>query len=422
MRNNGAFHRSKAALVLAGGGVAGAVYEIGALCAIDELLDDFSVNDLDMYVGTSAGGLVSACLVNGITPRTLLTVLDHSVLGIEPLAPQHLFSVNLLEALNRTHRLPPAVLSLVMRLVAAREYTSLLDLIETLAVGLPTGLYDSGGLERYIRESLAQPGRTNTFAELRQTLRIIATNLDTGERAIFGEPPLDEVPISQAVSASAAIPLFYRPVRIGDQEYIDGGLRGTASLDVAIEQGAKVIVCINPMVPFDNSQHAEGGSLSEQGMQRIGNQVFRTFVHAGLHYHLKQVRRRHPDIDIILIEPRRDDAVMFSENTMSYGMRLKIACHGFVTVGKHLLEHADYYKALLSRHRINISTSRIKRSLAMLEGREDDPQAIQEALSPDAVPHVGPPNLSHTLVELERLLDRMERTSNRVTATSLVSP
>jgi len=101
--------RSKTALVLAGGGVAGAAYEIGALCAIDQLLDQLSVNEFDFYVGTSAGGLIAACLANTISPRTLLSLLESPLLGIDQLAPQHLFSLNLAGALHRAGRLPAAV-------------------------------------------------------------------------------------------------------------------------------------------------------------------------------------------------------------------------------------------------------------------------------------------------------------------------
>lgn len=414
--------RGKTALVLAGGGVAGAVYEIGALCAIDELLDDFSVNDLDIYVGTSAGALISSCLVNGITPRTLLAVLDSPMLGIESLAPQHLFSFNLPDMLKRGLRLPLAVAVAAQRLITDGRYTSVLDLFETLAIGLPTGLYDSNALEVYLRDALSQPGRSNQFTDLSQELAIIATDIDTGERAIFGQPPLDDVSISQAVCASAAIPLFYRPVRIGDHDYIDGGIRGTASLDVAIERGAKVIVCINPMVPFDNSRHAIGKAISDEGVQRIGNQVFRTFIHAGLHYHLKQVRRRHPEIDIILIEPQRDDAVMFAENLMSYKMRLGIARHGFETVADHLTEHYDYYRTQLSRHNINISLDRINRARNALRKAGNDTYAIQSAMSPNMPVSTKPAGLAQTLAELERLLDRIDRQVQPAESPSVIEP
>lgn len=408
-KSNGAVRRrSKIALVLAGGGVAGAAYEIGALCAIDEILEHLTVNELDIYVGTSAGALVASCLVNEITPRTLLTVLDSSILGIEQLAPQHLFSLNLSDAIRRSRNLPGALLNTLQYLIREGRNASLIDFIETLAVSLPTGLYDNSVLADYLRSTFSAPGRSDDFRQIERELAIIATDLDNGERAIFGEPPLDAVPISRAVAASAAIPLFYRPVQIGDRSFIDGGIRGTASIDVAIERGAELIVCINPMVPFDNSTHAAGRGISDEGVQQIGYQVFRTFVHAGLHYHLKQITRRHPDVDIILIEPRRDDPVMFTENTMRFGTRLTIARHSFETVGQHLLDHHDHYASLLSRHQVQITAHRIERSLQELTRAGNDPQAIKAAMSPGFTQHSSPGNLTRTLSELERLLERYE--------------
>lgn len=400
--------RSKTALVLAGGGVAGAAYEIGALCAIDQLLDQLSVNEFDCYVGTSAGGLVASCLVNNITPRTLLSVLESSFLGIDQLEPHHLFSVNLGDVVRRAGRLPGALLGAAGRALREGGQVSLIDLVEAVAVGLPTGLYDTMTLEKYLRDALSLPGRSNSFRQLPHELAIVATDLDTGERAVFGHAPLQDVPISLAVCASAAIPLFYRPVRINGRDYIDGGIRGTASLDVAIENGAELIVCINPMVPFDNSRHAPGSGISDEGVPGIGSQVFRTFVHAGLHYHIKQVRRRHPEVDIVLIEPTRDDRIMFSDSTMRYKTRMALARHGFKTVATHLNEHYIYYREMLARHGVRINNDRIGNDLHNLARAGDDLQAVKAALVSDGSLHSAPAGLAQTLAELERLLIRIE--------------
>ena len=400
--------RSKTALVLAGGGVAGAAYEIGALCAIDQLLVQLSVNEFDIYVGTSAGGLVAACLANNISPRTLLSLLDSSILGIEQLEPHHLFSLNVTHLIERVRRLPGAIGDVIGRLLSEGGTFSLLDIVETLAEALPNGLYDTTTLEHYLRSALTTPGRSNNFSDLPHTLRIIATELDSGDRAVFGQPPLQHVPISLAVCASAAIPIFYRPVRIGEHDYIDGGIRGTASLDVAIEAGAELIVCINPMVPFDNRRDRFRERISEGGVQHIGNQVFRTFIHAGLHYHIKQVRRRHPEVDIILIEPTRNDAVMFHDNTMRYRTRMTIARHGFESVALHLHDHYTYYDALMARHGVAISSERIEQDLRNLVAAGDDLQSMRAALVSDGSLHLAPAGLAHTLAELERLLTRLE--------------
>jgi len=56
------------ALALAGGGPLGAIYEIGTLMALSEALDGFDFNDLDAYVGVSAGGFIAAGLANGLSP------------------------------------------------------------------------------------------------------------------------------------------------------------------------------------------------------------------------------------------------------------------------------------------------------------------------------------------------------------------
>jgi NTE family protein len=60
--------RSKTALVLGGGGFTGGVYEIGALRALDLLSVNRTVNQFDVYVGTSAGAFVASMAANGITP------------------------------------------------------------------------------------------------------------------------------------------------------------------------------------------------------------------------------------------------------------------------------------------------------------------------------------------------------------------
>src|SRR4051794_27737401 len=67
---------SKTALVLGGGGFTGGVYEIGALRALDLLAVNSTVNNFDVYVGTSAGSFVAGMLANGVTPDEMMQVLN----------------------------------------------------------------------------------------------------------------------------------------------------------------------------------------------------------------------------------------------------------------------------------------------------------------------------------------------------------
>src|SRR5580693_8751753 len=71
--------RSKSALVLGGGGFTGGVYEIGALRALDLLSVNRTVNEFDIYVGTSAGSFVAAAVANGVTPEEMMRVIVQQV-------------------------------------------------------------------------------------------------------------------------------------------------------------------------------------------------------------------------------------------------------------------------------------------------------------------------------------------------------
>jgi predicted acylesterase/phospholipase RssA len=383
--------------VLAGGGISGAAYEIGALCAIDHLLsrgvqpDALTLNDLGSYIGTSAGAMVAASLVNGISPAMLLAILDRPVRSMNPFAPHHLATPNIADVLQRGQFLPGSLNEVLQRLVGGIRNDVLLDLLEAVTASFPTAFYDSTGLELFLREVLTRPGCSNDFRQLARKLFIIASNLDSGERVIFGQPPHDTLPISVAVSASSALPPFYRPVRVDDQLYIDGGIHGVAGLDVAIEQGARLVFCINPLVSFDNSQRTLGKSLNDQGASLIGNQVFRTLMHTSLIHHLEHMRCRYPDVDILLIEPPRNDALMFGEHAMRYHSRSMIARHGLAATTRHLAQHADHYQTTLARHGITIASP-------------------ADAAAPTPTPRPTPTAaaLSHTLETLERLLDQLE--------------
>src|SRR3954468_24176911 len=78
-RRRRARRRSKTALGLGGGGFTGGVYQVGALRAIDLLSVNRTINDFDVFVGTSAGSFVAAMAANGITPEEMMRVLDRQV-------------------------------------------------------------------------------------------------------------------------------------------------------------------------------------------------------------------------------------------------------------------------------------------------------------------------------------------------------
>ena len=410
----------KTALVLAGGGLTGAVYEIGALRAIDDLLVDRSVNDFDIYVGTSAGALVGACLANGFGPEELMQIFDASHPEVEALERRHLFSINTGELLHRAIDLPYTLLGAWSHYLRHINDMTMFDFLWSLLEALPTAIYDGKGLESYMRRALTASGRSNSFKKLDKELAIIATDLDTGQRVVFANNENNDVPISLAVAASSALPLVYKPVRIDDREYVDGALGGTASLDLAVERGAELIICINPLVPFDNSKRnsipflgVDGGHLSEKGVQAVATQVMRIMMQSGLRYHIKQLRRAYPDVDIILIEPRPDDYQMSFYNVMRYSARRIIAEHGFETVALGLAEDYTYFNNVLARHNVPISRKMALAELEEIKKAAYDPEVIKRVLERRSYKKKlnGTPStlkqLNNSLAELDLALDAM---------------
>ena len=410
-------HRGKTALVLAGGGLSGAMYEIGALRAIDDVLTDRTVNDFDIYVGTSAGAIVCSLLANGVTPETMLQGLSGDLPGIRPIQRRDLFHLNLQDVLQLGIKLPGIVLGAWTHYLRYINDITLFDLLWSVSEALPTGMYDSLALEAYMREIIGNYGGTNDFARLHRQLYIIATDLDSGQRAVFGPDSNQDVPVSLAIAASSAVPLLYRPVRIADHDYIDGSVRGNASIDLAVERGATLVIVINPLVPFDNSDHRsvpfigpEGSHLSDKGLTGVASQVGRIQSHGGLIYHIKQLRKTHPEVDIVLIEPNRRDYQMTFSNIMRYSTRLLLARHGFETVTLNLAENYSYYDTLLSRHGVAITERLVEKELEAIRAADYKPTVLRRILERRPAPpkSLNTSTVTESFTNLSRTLDELD--------------
>ena len=399
---------SKVALVLAGGGITGVVYEIGALRAINDMLVDLTVNDFDIFVGTSAGALVTAFVANGYTPHEIMQFMDNRHPEIGGVGVGDVFHANLQDYAQRLMNLPRALLTLAYNSVRHPGDLALSDVIWEFTEVLPSGLYDGNALERYVRRILELPGRSNRFDFLEKQLYVVATELDTGNRAVFGHGGKAIVPISRAVAASSAVPVLYRPVEIFGRDYLDGGLHGTASLDLAIEAGAKLVICINPMVPLNARRvFPNENYISGHGLPAIINQAVRTLLHSSLRYHIKNLQVKYPDVDIVLIQPEWDDQRMFAYNPMYYGSRLMLAEHGFETVTSGLLAHYDYYRQVLKRHGIEVHTDFVQRELAAMQRSGNNPSIVRGVIEAE---DEGMPALTSSLDQLEANLARLGKT------------
>jgi predicted acylesterase/phospholipase RssA len=397
--------RDKVALVLAGGGITGAVYEVGALRAIDDLLVGLTVNDFDIFVGTSAGALVNSFIANGFTPREVMQLIDNRHPELHGIGVQDAYRLNFEDALRHVGRLPNVAWSVTRSVFTNFRDLAVADLLWEMAQLLPSGIYNGDALDAYVRSVLEKPGFVNSFTQLNNDLFLVASELDSGARAVFGRGYMEDVPISRAVAASSAVPVLYRPVQIFEKDYLDGSLHGNASLDLAIEAGAKLVVCVNSMVPFDASVvRPNEHYIRRRGLQGVINQSVRTLLHASLRYHIKNLRVKYPDVDVILIQPGLDDYEMFSHNPMHYSGRLAVAQHGFETVTMGLLHNIDYYRAVLARHDIPLHTDLLEAEISALHSGRATHLGIVDDL---IVESNAPPTLLDSVRHLEQSMARL---------------
>ena len=354
MRSAGKSRRrkSKIALVCAGGGVTGALYEIGCLKALDETLD-LDLTRLDFYVGVSGGAFVASLLASGFGPGEIyreITTGGASPFGVPAAA---IFRLGVAEYARRALRIPGATLKAAKALFSG-DTTSPRDVLLPFLEVIPPGLLDNSGVEEFLRNLLVRFSKTNDFEELHTPLRIVAVDLDRGETVAFGDRKHRAVTISEAVQASTALPGLYRPVRLKGKDYVDGGVTKTAHINLAIRQGADLVICINPLVPILNgASRSSLGPLSSHGVDTVLGQVLRILLHGRFEYGLKRYRTEHPEVDILLIEPKRDDLTMFRYDIMRYSARKALTRHGRLSALLTLRDRKEKLAKTLARHGVH---------------------------------------------------------------------
>ncbi|MGH8857468.1 MAG: patatin-like phospholipase family protein [Polaromonas sp.] len=376
LKNKRSASQPRIALTLAGGGPLGAIYEIGALCALDESLQGLSFTQLHHYVGVSAGGFIAAGLANGMTPRELCAAfIENGHQASEVFDPAWLMVPAYGEFLRRSIMLPGLAASALWRATFGRK--SLVNAFEALGPALPTGIFCNDEIDARLTQLFSKPGRTNDFRQLGTRLTLVATNLDSGEAAPFGRPGWDHVPISKAVQASSALPGLIPPVEIDQHYYVDGALKKTMHAGVAMDEGIDLMFCLNPLVPF-NSTRAPDLAMSQRVMRRglprekqaiprivsgglptMMSQTFRSMIHSRLELGMKHYEHAYPGTDIVLLEPDHRDTEMFLANTFSYRQRRELAEHAYQKTRQMLRSRKTTLSAKLARHGVTLDLDRL---------------------------------------------------------------
>lgn len=288
-------------LVLGAGGVLGAAWMIGALCALEEETG-IDATKVDAILGTSAGSVVAALLAAGVSPNEqrahqrgealegpLAEVEFDYALGGRPPAPwPGVGSARLLAAIVRDRRLLSAPV--------------------VLAGLVPRGRGSVQALAQLIEQILPAWPR-------RPLLQTVAMDYDAGQRVALGPPDRNGVVLpAQAVAASCAIPGWFAPVEIDGRVYVDGGTTSIASADLIAGHRLDEVYVVAPLA-WLASPNSMGPSL---WMLQ--------------HWRRALTRQLNREVDVLraegtrvtIIAPSAEDLVALGTNPMDEHRRLEV--------------------------------------------------------------------------------------------------
>lgn len=401
MPSRRARRRSPVGLALAGGGPFGAIYEIGALLALEDSLEGIDLNELHCYVGVSAGSFLAAALANGNRVEAIYRMFIEEGQGQGALTPGIFMRPAFREYRRRARILPGLLARSAWRYFTRPFSAGSLEAFAALGRAIPTGIFDNEAIHEYLEEVFTQPPQTNDFRKLRHRLFLVATDLDSGHVVSFGRPGRQDVPISKAVQASSALPGLFPPVEIDGHHYVDGALKKTLHASEALDAGARLVICINPIVPFDARLEAsrkgvERSKLVEGGLPVVLSQTFRAVIHSRMAVGMSKYESQYRDADVVLFEPDPDDSTIFFTNIFSYATRRQVCEHAYQRTRADLLQRRDELQPILARHGIRMRIDRLAQPQRRLEAGAHARPGAKLTLVAD--------NLRDTLRELRRAL------------------
>lgn len=304
----------KIAICLAGGGTEGLLYELGVLRALAQFLPEYRIQDVDIICGISAGSILGGLLANGIGPREIEAGFRGYDSRIEPIRRRDLFDPDFGELGRRAARLSWEV---------ARGKRSALSALFRLP---PAGIFAGARLKRWLERQFSRPGMVDRFEDLPRRLFVGATDQDTNEHVVFGTTGAPRVPLHVAIRASTALAPFYAPEQIGGRYYVDGGFTRTTNMRVAVQEGATLVILVDPLVPVASKQ---AGHVAERGAIYVAMQGLKSLINGRFDKAVPTLRAMYPQVAFHLFQPGPDTRRVMAGSPMKYFYREQIADMAF---------------------------------------------------------------------------------------------
>jgi NTE family protein len=288
-------------LVLGGGGVLGEAWMMGVLAGIEDAAG-VDMRDCESFVGTSAGSIVAAHLVAGNAPRRPSSV--GTEIELSSASPARGLAVAAVAAARRTGQ---------AALAASATFAPL-----ALGVAAPGGALVRALLLRGL------PRPPDTLSRLRAQversaagfdgrLRVTAVDRGSGRRVVFGSPGAPVATVGEAVEASCTVPWLFAPVRIGEREYVDGGVWSPTNLDAAPAGRDTHVLCLNPTASL----------ATRHTMLTVMRNVARSAVS------IEALALRRRGARVRTIAPNAECAAAMGSNFMDQEPRIRVLAAGY---------------------------------------------------------------------------------------------
>lgn len=312
----------KIGLVLGAGGVLGASWLIGSLEALaDET--GWSPTQADYVVGTSAGSVVGALTAAGVPPGTLAAQLSGE--PTPELTELEQLSDAAAEASTGTEYragLPGLGPGSWRMAVSTMRHPRRHAPAAMVTGWLPRGVMRTDSIRRLVERLVPGewPEHPGYWA--------VACDYHDGRRVAFGREDAPPATVGDAVSASCAIPGFYRPVSIDGRRYVDGGVCSPSNLDMLAGRGLDLVVCLNPI--SSRAQAARRGPA-----ERVA-EVLRSASGRRLGHEARKLRAE--GTEVVLLQPTSEDIALMGVNLMARARRAEVVRLARATMGQQLLD------------------------------------------------------------------------------------
>jgi NTE family protein len=335
--------RPRIGVVLGAGGVLGNAYLSGAVAAL-RAVTGFEPRSAAVLVGTSAGSVHAAMygiglpawfglwrnrggrLPDDVPPRT--DALGHHRL-VEPDLGERETLRDIFTPARAVPRPGPAAPLLAARaLLAPWALRPEVLLSALLPEGVLSNVAIGTAFQRFVPSGWVPHPRT----------WITATSLRSGRRVVFGRPDGPRAHLDRAVRASCAIPGVYKPVRIGRDRFVDGGMHSPTNADLLAGLDLDLVVILSPMSALEG--HAATG---------VVDRYLAPLRHLSSRRLAAEVRRLDDaGTRTVVLQPGRRDLAVFGRNLMDPRPRRQVAETALETTAQMLSEpeHAQSVQLL----------------------------------------------------------------------------